>query len=444
MLAAGVLAALLTFHPAFGKSLATLDEARDALRRGDGIAAEAILRDALDHGATANRVAALMGEAQLLQEDLPAARRWLEPGDFAASERAHGYHMLGRLEMASGDLPAAGAAFDRALVIAPRDPLLWVDVGRLRYRGGEHLQAIEAADHALALGPRSPAALVFRGQLTRDSIGPVASLPLFAKAVVSAPDDLLALYEYAATLGEIGRARAMLVVTRRMIEIDPTDPRAFYLQAVLAARAGKDDLARRLLWRTDENVRKMPAALMLQGVLDLRMGNAASALEAFEMLLRMQPDNPFARRLESRAQAQLGLRLKAAAPQTVPLEVLDARWRYAPGEPGRFIPLVRELVARRDYAAAREVTGQLVRRFPGSGDVHFLAGDVESAAGEHERALALYRVSARVRLSRALIDRMMAAERHIGRPDRAEAMLREYAAQHPMALIASEARKKKG
>lgn len=445
VLAAGVLAALLAFHPAFGKSGPALDEARDALRRGDGIAAEAILRDALNRGASANGVAALMGEAELMQEDLPAARRWLEPGDFAPSERAHGYHMLGRLEMASGDFPAAGAAFDKTLAISPDDPVLWVDIGRLRYRGGEHLQAIEAADHALALAPDSPAALIFRGQLTRDSIGPVASLPLFARAVLSAPDDLMALYEYAATLGEIGRAKTMLVVTRRMIEIDPTDPRAFYLQAVLAARAGKDELARRLLWRTDETYRRVPAALMLQGVLELRSGNSASALEAFETLWRMQPDNELAAQLVSRALAVQGRQPKSmASPPALPIEVLAARWQHAPGDPARFMPYVRQLVARQDHAAALAVTGQLVRRFPGSGDVHYLAGDVERAAGHHDRALAHYRVAARVRTSPALLDRMMAAERNLGHPERADAMLREYAAQHPMAPIAREARKKKG
>lgn len=459
---------MLALHPASGKGPSGLGDAREALRRGDGIAAEATLRNALRHGTAASEVAALMGEAELLQEDLGAARRWLAPEDFAQSERAHGYRMLGRLEMASGNLPAAGAAFDHALAMTPGDPQLWVDIGRLRYRGGEHLQAIDAADRALALRGDDPAALIFRGQLVRDGRGPIAALPLFAKAVLQAPEDLGALYEYAATLGEAGRAQAMLTVTRRMIELDAGDPRAFYLQAVLATRAGKHDLARRLLWQTGETYRKIPAALMLQGVLELRSGNAASALEAFETLWWMQPDNARAAELVARALAEqrnhaeltsrfgpLALRAdaspylrrlvdqayegsashhpaEAVLPQGAPLEVLDARWRHAPGEPGRFIPLVRELVARRDHAAARRVTGQLVQRFPGSGDVHFLAGDVERMGGQPARALAHYRIAARVRMSRGLLTRMMAAERDMGRPDRAKAMVREYSAQHPM------------
>src|SRR3546814_13277866 len=60
----------------------------------------------------------------------------------------------------------------------------------------------------------------------------------------------LALIEDAATLGDLGRMRAMLAVTRRAIAADPAHPRAYYLQAVLAARAGRFDLARVLLPKT--------------------------------------------------------------------------------------------------------------------------------------------------------------------------------------------------
>ena len=40
------------------------------------------------------------------------------------------------------------------------------------------------------------------------------------------------------TLSEAGRNADMLVIARKMIELSPDHPRALYLQAVLAARAG--------------------------------------------------------------------------------------------------------------------------------------------------------------------------------------------------------------
>src|SRR3546814_11393120 len=78
----------------------------------------------------------------------------------------------------------------------------------------------------------------------------------------------LALIEDAATLGDLGRMRAMLAVTRRAIAADPADPRAYYLQAVLAARAGRFDLARGLLQKTGGTLNGMHAVLLLGGMPD--------------------------------------------------------------------------------------------------------------------------------------------------------------------------------
>src|SRR5690606_24681831 len=131
----------------------------------------------------------------------------------------------------------------------------------------------EAAQTALKLDPEDPRAIEFRGQLARDARGLQAALGWFARGLESNPDDIGLLGEYAATLGELGRAKAMLKVTRRMIELGGNDPRAFYLQAVLAARAGNDELARKLLWRTENAFGETAAGLVLAGVLDLRAGN---------------------------------------------------------------------------------------------------------------------------------------------------------------------------
>ena len=70
---------------------------RVALVKGDGISAEVDLRRALDTGAKDDEVAALMGEAYLLQKDYDSARRWLGPENFVPEQRRHGFHMLARL-----------------------------------------------------------------------------------------------------------------------------------------------------------------------------------------------------------------------------------------------------------------------------------------------------------------------------------------------------------
>ncbi|MFA7596810.1 MAG: tetratricopeptide repeat protein [Novosphingobium sp.] len=477
-----VLPAILLAGPALGEGRGNLADAREALRRGDGIAAEALLRDALHRGTPAREVAAQMGEAELLQQDFLEAGRWLRPGDFSSSEQAHGYRMLGRLEMMEGDLEAAGKAFDEALRAAPRNAVLWVDIGRLRYLAGDQFAALDAAERALQIEPKEPGALEFRGQLIRDSKGPRAALPFFAAALKQAPENLSILGEYAATLGEAGRARDMLAVTRRMIEIDRRDPRAFYLQAVLAARAGKDDLARRLLWRTGDAYRKTPAAMLLTGVLELRVGNVQTAADVLDALWRMQPDNgqvavlvaralqldgrhaelvsrfaELARRgdaspyllevvgrsyeaLERRDEAAFFLDraamlkggLVAALPDSAPLDVLEARWRDAPGEPRRILSLVRQLLALGHYAKAQSIVAEVRGKFPGSSDVLFLSGDVELMAGNPQAALEHYRRVARIRMSGILMERMVKAELALGQAQSVESMVVAYFLQHPM------------
>ena len=483
-----VCAAVLCLYPAaasFGGTgaAAQLEAARTALARRDGIAAEVALRRALDLGAERGVVAARMGEAEMLQGDTAQARRWLEPGRFAPGEQAHGFRMLGRLEMEDDDLPAAGRAFDRALQFAPDDADLWIDIGRMRYRGGQQLEAIAAVRRAVALDADNVGALVFQGQIVRDSTGPLSALVWFAQARQQSPDDTDVLGEYAATLGELGRAKEMLAVTRRMIELDPRNPQAFYLQAVLAARAGEDDLARRLLLRAGEAVRGMSSAMMLDGVLEFRAGNLATATDIFERLSQRQPDNrnaavllaralyqagdmdelverfaPMARRedaspylltLIGRAYEALDQREKAAvfldraaAPRPVPrlvaiagslpVSVLEPRWKADPYLPDNTIPLVRQLLADGDTQRAISVAEQIVARFPGSADARMLAGDAHMLGKAYTTALEHYRIAADIRFSRTLLVRMAAACVGSGHASQADALMRRYLREHPM------------
>lgn len=461
---------------AFRKGLAALD-------RNDGIAAEVELRRALDAGMARPAVAARMGEAELLQGQLAEARRWLGPGQFSEPERAHGLRMLGLLEMREGNLPQAGKAFDSALKRAPRDAALWVDIGRLRYMGGEQIEAIDAVSRALSFDPANVRALEFQGQLVRDSYGPYAALPIFEEALRHAPQDIGLLGEYAATLGEAARAKEMLAVTRKILKLQPRNNQAFFLQAVLAARVGKDDLARRLLWRTDEAYRKRPAAMLVEAALELRAGNHAVASELFERLLSRQPDNervmrllartlyeagdyaelvtrfaPTARRdgaapyllvLVGRAYEALGDRAGAApfldraavlntqgfSPAEageIPLEVLSARWQEQPGNADNVISYVRALLAQGQSARAVSVANSAVRSFPGSVTALTIAGDARLASGQFGAALEVYRRAALVRLTLPLVRRIATAYGRTRQDRAARELTRAYAAQHPL------------
>ncbi|MCH2486839.1 MAG: tetratricopeptide repeat protein, partial [Erythrobacter sp.] len=428
-------------------------------------------------------LAAYLGEAALAQGDLAKARRWLQPGRFSPATALHGYRMLGRLEIRDGNLAAAGAAFDRALAIEADDADLWVDIGHLRYRGGEQIQAIEAADRALAIAPQNASALQFRAQLVRDAYGPLAALPWLERAFETVPDDIALATDYAATLGEVGRAREALAIIRDVAERAPGAPRLLYLQAVIAARGGQTKLARDLYMRSAPEDRATPAGRMLGGILDLELGHYASAAQTFDSLASAQPDNRQVARLLAKALAMSGGERElvtrfgdwASEPQASPylktlvgrsLETLDRReeaatYLDAAARPGglaiaplagqrpietlRYADLTTGL-ALRDYLRATIAAGEFdsgaqrartfAARFPGSSDAQNLLGDALLASGETAGAIAAYNQAARVRTDWPLVKRQVAAYQRIGDQAAARASLERFLAggtRQPMA-----------
>jgi predicted Zn-dependent protease len=440
-------------------------QARAALAQGDGIAAEVALDRALDAGARREAVAAFMGQAFLEREKPDKAREWLEAGAFTPETAAIGFRSLARLDRMEGDLAAAGKAFDRAMAITPRDAAMWVEIGRLRYAGGEHMLAIEAADYALKLDPDNVHALEFKGQLVRDSEGLAAGLPWFERALRRHPRDIAVLGEYAATLGDMGRARKMLATTRLMLSIEPGNPRAYFLQAVLAARAGKAEIARGLLARTQGEFAETPAGLLLEGVLELQAGNHALGAEALSSLARAQPANRTAGVLLARAYALSGeSRLvihdyaeAAARPDASPyLLTLVARAYEAEGQRDRAAPLLdRAALARRPVFSpvadsevgallaagkgdeARTKADRAVAANPGSAFAQAIAGDLQLASGEANEALAHYRLAAHVRMSQSLLLRMVAASVQAGRQAEATDLVERYLMHSPADRIAA-------
>ncbi len=432
-------------------------QANQALTRRDGIAAEESLRRALRAGAPREAVAAAMGEAYLDQNAPDKARQWLAPGAFTRGTAALGFRHLAQLEQMEGNLAAAGKAFDRAMAITPRDATMWVEIGRLRYAGGEHMLAIQAADYALRLDPENPRALTFKGELVRDSQGLAAGLPWFDRALRGHPRDVAVLGEYAATLGDLGRARQMLAATRLMLSIEPGNPRAYFLQAILAARAGKIELARGLFARTKGKFDDKPAGLLLEGILQMGSGNYGLAADALSRLSRAQPANARASLLLARADA-LGQEndlvihdyAKAAArPEASPyLLTLVARAYEAAGRRDLAAPLLdRAALARRpalapvatgsdvgsllaagDVDEARGVAERDVAARPGSAFTQSIAGDVRLAAGDGDGALQHYRLAANVRLSDSLPLRMTAALLRSGQRGAADALVERFLA----------------
>jgi Flp pilus assembly protein TadD len=457
--------------------LPPMERALAALDQGDGFGAELALRELLESGTPPEALAAFFGQAELQQGQPIEARKWLGEGRFTDQTAGHGFHMLGRLEMREGQLPAAGQAFDRAIRFTPENPRLWVDIGRLRYLGGEQTSAVQAAIKAVELGPGDPEALMFRGQLARDAQGMHEALPWFQQAIDAKGNDPDLLAEYAATLGEAGETAKLLEVVRQMTAIDPGNPRAYYLQAVVAARGGRFGLARRLLLRSGDQATNSPAGMLLSGVIDLETGNYASAAQELDRLYRQQPENRRVRDLLARALAMGGshrelvhrfasvARSKSASPY---LQTLVARSHEALGERSEaatlldlasqrrsgnlvamrpqdavsgngagdamsgpdVLTLVRARIASGSPGGAVGAASAFLARFPGSADALALSGDAQLFAGNVGKALSYYQQSARIRQSWPLMRRRLAALSAMGQPNEGAMLLQGFLAGH--------------
>jgi predicted Zn-dependent protease len=267
----------------------------------------------------------------------------------------------------------------------------------------------------------------------------------------------------------------MLAAVRRFAAAAPGDRRALYLQAVLAARAGKPELARGLLQRSGDLDREMPAAILLLALVDLDNGNPASAAQGFDRLLGTQPDNARVQALLARALAaagndreliarfagkaddrytallvgrayeNVGDRAKAAPfldralgaivpahlamlPPAAPLDVTTLR---GTADGLNTVALVRGLIASRRTGEARAKVEEWLRRHPGSADAMALAGDAALAARDPHGALKRYRAAAEIRRPWPLTKRMAAALEASGNPAGAEALVAAHLAGEP-------------
>ncbi len=451
-----------------------VERARAELAADNPLEAEVWLQRALAAGTAPAELAALLGEAALLEGDLATARKWLAPGKFSPETFAQGYRMLGRLELAQGNLAAAGQAFDLSLATGPASAPLWVDIGRLRYRGGEQLEAIEAAEHALSLDPANAEALHFRGQLLRDSEGLETGASFFAAALRRQPRSATLRVEYAATLADAGRAREALAVLRRGGSRAAESSRGLFVEAVIAARGKEFFLARELLQRSGFERDGMPAAVLLSAIVDLAQENYASAAQQLDRLHQQQPDNsrvsdllalalarsggerelvhrfaekaasptgsPYLRTMVGRALETLGDRTGAARfldlaanprsamaplPSQAPPETLG----FASGGGGAETrDFVRDAIARRQTTAAVRRARDFARRHPGSGDAYVLLGDAELAHGNKRAAREAYQESAQVRRPWSLVLRLARAQ---GDSQAAREILEGYVRENP-------------
>ncbi|MDZ7588029.1 MAG: tetratricopeptide repeat protein [Parasphingorhabdus sp.] len=451
------------------------------LRLGDGVGAQAELDRALQQGFPRAEMRHLYGEALQLQGALDRALIELQAPDIPPQFQGYATRILGRTAMQAGDIALAATAFDNAARLEPDNPDLWVDIARFRSGNGDQAGAIAAVDEAVRRDNDNVTALQFRGELVRQQFGPVAAIPWFERALMIDASNVPLLTEYAATLGDIGRNRDMLVVLRKIIALDKSNPRAFFMQAVLAARGGQPDLAQAILLKTKGRLDDAPAYILVSGITAYMTGNPQLAVEKFALLLERQPENRRVRTLLARAllaagdnraafdllkeranraatdgyaswltgralerldardeaeplfnRAALHLPMQNSGfPNDANFAVLAAQAARNPDDARAVIPYIRALYLAGDFARGFAEARRLQAQNPGASDAHLLVADTALAMGNADAALdALARARA-IRFSESVM--LRTAQAHALKRDarRTGEMLSQYLVYNP-------------
>ncbi|HEX8555620.1 MAG TPA: tetratricopeptide repeat protein, partial [Sphingomonas sp.] len=339
--------------------------------------------------------------------------------------------------------------------------------------------AADAAARAAQLAPHEPAALVLQGEVVRQRYGLIAALPWFDAALARDAYYPAALAEQAATLGDLGRNADMLAATRALLAARPGDARALYLQAVLAARAGKPDLSRRLLQATGSVLADLPGARLLKGALAFDAGQFEQAAVEWGRLAAAQPLNVSVRRLLAvalyrsgdgpaavsvlrpvvlRADADSYALTLAAAIGPGALALVDraamtpgearvfasdtrvATLRVeaagAPADPTYALGAIRGMVAADQNDAAVAAARALVAATPGAPPAHLALGDALMAARRPHDALQAYARAADLRVDEPTMLRLVDGAARAGDRPQGARTLALYIAQNPQSVTA--------
>jgi tetratricopeptide (TPR) repeat protein len=454
------------------------------LEMGNGQGAALQLEKARKLGQKPSAQAHLLAYATLLQGEPEealnmASDRKIDPRfeGYAARVRALAFEQLGQIE-------PAGREYDRAVRLNPRIRGLWADVASFRFRMGDVAGAIDAATREVQNAPRSQRAMMLMGDLIRGRYGLVAALPWFRRAVLLEPGNLDALGELAATLGDAGQTVEMLRVTRKMIDISPQNPRAFFLQAVMAARARKPDLARALLYRTGGQMDDVPAVILLNAVLEIQSDSPELAIARLEKLISLQPDNLKARRLlgaamwragdapgavsvlkrlaartdaDSYTLSVIGRAYEAQGNRKQAAEYFDRATRGDLGEARPFemegdllrlarasagpsdqadqgVPYINKMIVEGNFDAAIAHAQRLARLNPGAPAAQMLEGDTYAAVRRYPEAITAYKRAADLRFNEPVALRMIDALMASGNQVEALRVLDYFLSQNPRSV----------
>ena len=283
----------LTVHLLLGKVL---------LEQGEIAAAEAAFDEALRLGVDRAELVVPLAEAVGAQgraRDLLTNPRYSDAG-LPPETRQQLLLIKAAAASDTGQPKEALRLVNEARSIISGGASTWVSEATIRLRAGQWAEARQAAQKAVQLDPQSATAVYTLGIVAHATGDLKTAEAEYTRAIGLKPDHANALVARAGIRIDRRDIQGAEADTKRAREVDPQDPRAAYLAALLAERAGNAALVKQLLSEVTALVDAAPLEalkyraqiLMLGGMSHYALGQHEKALPYLEMLVRQEPKSP--------------------------------------------------------------------------------------------------------------------------------------------------------
>lgn len=333
------------------------------LQNGDVVAAEVALTEALRLGVNRAEVVVPLGQAFMAQGK---HKLIFEQQQFNLAGLPSGVQLQLLLLRAAasadlGDVRGAMKAVDEARAIDPKLAAVWLAEIPIRIRSRQFGEAGAAAERALALTPDSAEAWYQKGSVAHVSGDLASTLSAYDRAIRLDATHVEARVARAGLYLDLGRQPDVAKDVEELKRIAPNEPRASYLQALLAERDNKPELASKalkdLVGLIDpvpiDFIRYRPQLLMLNGLAHFGLGEREKAKQYLEVFQKSQSNSPASKLL---AQIYLGESSTDRA-----IEVLETYLKSNPADGQAMTLLGSALMSKGQHARATALMQQALK-----------------------------------------------------------------------------------
>ena len=282
---------MLAAHVLLGKAL---------LNNGDPVGAEVELDTALKLGVGRAEVVVLLGQAYLKQGKYGALLERITPGGLPPPAQVDVLLLRANAQAEDGHHNTALKTLEEARALDPRSVPIRLAQATIHIRTGDLARAATVTDEALSLAPNDAVAWNTRASILHLKGDLPGALSAYAKASGINPKYLDPRVTRAGLLVDMGRMDDAAREVAEVLAIEPREPRANYLKAVIAASRGDKVTVKSSLEQVIQLLDPIDPAvlalnrqmLLLAGLAHYELGNQEKALEKLSAYLHRHPGEP--------------------------------------------------------------------------------------------------------------------------------------------------------